>query len=120
MSLYSDLNAIAGDVLSTFGQIVTLRRRRSSDYDVATGQADDDPGIIYSGSAVVSKYPQKMVDGKSVMTGDVRVTLAATATMVEPVAGDFIDIGSRRYSVVQANPVDPGGEAVIYKLQARL
>jgi len=97
-----------------------LRRRRTSDYDVETGLADDDPGIIYSGAAVVSKYPQKMVNGTSIMSGDVRVTLSATSTMVQPVAGDFLDVGAQRYSVIQASPVDPGGEVVIYKLQGRL
>ena len=119
MSLYPRLRATASRLLADKGQLVSIRRRAAGAYNVETGAAVADPGTIYSGFGVVSEYPLRQVDGQSVLHGDLRVTLEAPSTMVEPVAGDYALIGATEYAVVGASKVAPGGVTVLYKLQVR-
>jgi hypothetical protein len=119
MSLYNNMRKTAGRMLAVYGSIVTIKRRASGDYNESTGEATMQAQNIYSGFALVSDFPIRMVNGTSVLSGDKSVTLEASETMVEPQAGDFVVIGAADHRVISVSKVAPGGTTIIYKMQAR-
>lgn len=67
--------------------------------------------------AILLSYEDHVVNGTSILAGDVKAMTPATVT--EPAVGDYVIVNGERYRVVSVQPSQPGGVAIYYNLQLR-
>lgn len=115
MSFYTNLAATSARLIKDKGQSVTLVRSMRAAYTPAAG-APASAEESAAGSAVITDYPFKMIDGVSIRTGDRQALLTAE---VDPNDYDQIVVGAERNEIVSVRAVSPGGTPVIYKVQLR-
>lgn len=66
---------------------------------------------------VKGKFRRDEIDGTLIQRGDVRF-MVESASFV-PATSDKVEIDGKPYSVIDVDQVSPGGEALLYKVQAR-
>ena len=116
MTFATDMQAVALDLLSEFGQQLTFTRYSSNDYNVATGGVDPVTSTTYTGYAHPSGYNRKDIDGVLIQENDIKVLLYTTTT---PALQDITTIDSNVYKIVNIDFVKAQGSNIIYKLQLR-
>lgn len=114
---YTKLSEMARKKCKQFGAICSLVKV-SSAYNSETHEAVD-VETVHGGYGIVSTYDEMAVNGSTILLGDMRVTFTPHTT-ANPVTGDLIELNSKRYSIVNVNPLSPNGSTVImYELQVR-
>ena len=116
MSLYPSLALTADDLLSEFGQPVTIRHTESA-YDPATGTTTE---TITDTGTVGAKLPygDRQIDGTLILSNDEQLYVSPVGVS-SIVPGDRVIIGSDAYSVVRVKTTAPAGVDVIHELQIR-
>lgn len=120
MTFATDMAATALELITEFGESVTLTRPSSSaaSYDPATGIATPVSPATYTGVGYPYAYAQRDVDGTNVRQGDQRLLLA-TSGMVLPRTGDTVTIGATTFSVISGKQEKVAGTAVYFEAQIR-
>ena len=65
------------------------------------------------------EYDLRFVDGDTIRRGDTSVYVSAEGLTFTPTAGMRVSIGADTWTIVSAEPLDPGETTVAYKLQLR-
>jgi hypothetical protein len=81
------------------------------------GDPDPGPPVAYPVAVVISEYDLRHVDGTQIQAQDRRVLMEAAG--VAPMPGDKLTVNGTAYNVIRAMPLDPGGVALMYEVQAR-
>ena len=68
---------------------------------------------------VMTQYSERFIDGTVIQQGDKRVLIPAKNMTFTLAQGHKIRISGSYWDVVNPNPVEPGGEVIIYKAQVR-
>lgn len=117
MSLYSDLQATANDLLSQFGQQITINTVSVGTYNPSTGQS-----IITSstqnGIGAVFDYGSKDIDGQLILQGDKKLLLSQIGITSVKV-NDTVTIGSKTYTITNVKELNPAGTNVMYTCNLR-
>lgn len=113
---YLRMRATATRLLTENGAQYALTRGGTVSRD-ENGREIKTPAISATVTGVITEYQPREVDGSLVITGDVK--LAATFE-TELRIDDHIEIGGRKYRVVQPNPVKPGKVLISYNAQLRM
>lgn len=116
MSFYSGMAATALSLLQKFGQTITLVRKTGDSVDPVTGAVTAGTDASVTTTGVLSKYPDKMIDGERVLVGDRRLILSNEQV---PVTSDLVTIGGYDWSIIEIDTVSPAGTDVIYICQVR-
>lgn len=114
---YTELAAVADELIVEFGQAVTVRHRTAGAYDPATGSA----AVTVTdelGSGAVFDYATKQIDGSMIQRGD-KYVLLSPAGVTAPEPDDRILVGATEYGVVSVNTTSPAGTAVLHTVQIR-
>ena len=116
MSLYADLALTADDILSEFGQPVTIRHTESV-YDPATGSSSP---VLTDTVTVGAKFPygDRQIDGTLILSNDEHLYVSPVG-VTSIVPGDRVIIGAATFSVVRVKKTAPACVAVIHELQIR-
>lgn len=122
MTFYSEMAAVAHELLLEFGKTVVLRRVTPGVYDPATGAASvttaDQPAI----GALFDYDPRDSGKGFTpetlIQAGDKQCLLSPSG-VTAPEPGDFIVDGSDTWTVLNVKSVNPAGTPVLYELQLR-
>lgn len=116
MSFYADMRATATRLLTQFGASATLTERMAGAYDPATGKSTitETETIV---KAAVFDYPEKAIDGTSILRGDKRAFIQAGGT--KPKAGMLLTWNEVVHSIVDCKPLSPSGYDVLYEAQVR-
>ena len=109
--------ATAKAMLAKFGQPITLRRQ-------ATSGTAWDPTVTTTDQTIVGVVNQfaditrgaSVIDGTLISKDDLEVSIDAT---VKPLPSDRLIFGGAEYAVKNISEVNPGGVAIMYKLQVR-
>lgn len=121
-AFYDEMAAVSNELLTEFGQAVTLRRVTTGAYDPATGSATQTTAD-YAGTGAVFDYSQRDIDGSLIKTGDQKLLMSPFQTdgsaMPVPTTTDKILIGSTVYSIQPSKKVAPAGTLVLIELQIR-
>lgn len=115
-TLADTMTSIALELLTKFGQSLTLKSYVSEAYNPALG----DNVITYTSvpvNAVIESYKAMEVMGR-VQADDLKVTIENAGTV--PTIKDKLTIDTIDYDVVYVEKVILQGSAVIYTLQVRL
>lgn len=67
--------------------------------------------------AMVTMYPQRLIDGTLIQAFDRKVMIAATDT--KPTTADTLDIRGEVYRILNVSETAPSGVALYYECQAR-
>lgn len=118
MSFYSELAENAQELLTEFGQPVTLTRATPGSYDPSTGATASATSETYTVHACVFGYAQRDIDGQTVRVGD-QVAYLPTIGAVLPRTGDTLTVGGTVFSVVAGRQINPAGTAVLFEAQLR-
>ena len=118
MTFYTDLRSAAEIMVTEYGQAVTLKRIAAGAYDPSTGTAAQTV-TSYPGRAIMGNYSNRDIDGTLIMRGDRLATLACDTLGVVPSKDDVLTVDGVDWTVQSVEPVDPGGVALIYRLQVR-
>ncbi len=116
MSFYSEMAATASEMLSEFGQTVTITHTSDGTYDPATG-ATTPATNTFTAKAAIFDVAQEDIDGTLIRAGD---ELAYTEAVQKPVTGDTMtDAGGTTYTVLKVKGTAPAGLAVLYEVFIR-
>lgn len=118
VSLYADLAADAAAILDELGQSATYIREASENVDPVEGVVQRTE-IQYTVKIVVFDDAGNIEQGDTTANINQRHVLMAGNVAFDPVIGDFLSIGGKRWTVNSVKKTDPAGEVVLYKLQVR-
>lgn len=118
---YDDMAATATQMLTEFGQNVTLQKKAwSTAYDTTKGRPKQVPksGVDVRKGAVFD-YPPGKTNGPGglIVGGDKRLLLEAGA--VSPSLDDRVIIGGVDYVIKGIQEINPAGTVVMYDMQIR-
>lgn len=113
---YTRSVATADRLIAKFGQAGTLRRSTSTGpaYNPTAGVPADHPCTF-----VVDAFKNNEVDGSRVLASDKKILLAKDGPAIEPSASDKLLIGGVVHTIVNVEPLAPGGVVVMWTLQCR-
>ena len=114
---YAGMAATANELFAEFGQAVTITRRTSGAYAVATGIATV-TSSTQRGTGAVFDWQNRDIDGTLIRTGDKRLILSAVG-ITAPAVDDTVTIGGTVYTVKVVKPLAPAGTVVMYELNLR-
>ncbi len=118
MTFYSDMADTADELITEFGQSVTLKVSAGAAYDPETGSSV----VTYTdqaGHGCVVDFDKKLIDGTKVRIGD-KLVLLSPLGISEPKDGDQMVIGAETWQLVPPVTVTaPAGVAVLYEIQVR-
>jgi hypothetical protein len=116
---YADARDTADELITDFGQAVSLRRTSSTGpvYDPTLTTAD------YATLAAILDYNSRQIDGENILVTDRRALVAAgplTALGITSVnAPDSLVVGGVAVPIVRVMPLSPAGTVVMYDCQLR-
>ena len=118
MTFYSDMADVADDLITEFGQAVTLKVASGTAYDPATGGAT----VTYTdqpGHGCTVDFDKELIDGEKIRIGD-QLVLLSPIGISEPTEGDKLVKGSDTWNIVPPVTVtNPAGTPVLYEVQVR-
>lgn len=119
MTFYSDMATTAQEMIAEFGRLIILRVNNEGVYDpvtdVTTGASTSDAAV----KAVFTDFKEKDIDGTLIVRGDKQVLLAASDLAQAPETNDILVDGLDEYRVIEIMSIQPGDQALIYKVQVR-
>lgn len=116
--LYAELASDALDILTEFGQPVTVTiASTDSVYDPATS-TNVNATTDYPAVGAIFDLSDKEIDGTLVQVGDKRIYVSAIG-VPDVSIDDRVTVGAVTYRVVDPNTVAPAGIAVLYNLHVR-
>ena len=112
MTLYSDLANVAVELLTEFGQSITLTRTTGETTDPVSGAVFQGASADQLTTGVMKPYAKNLIDGNLIQVGDKEVVLSPT---VAPLTTDRIN----DMQIVNITEINPAGTVLIYKVQVR-
>ncbi|MGY5775598.1 hypothetical protein [Rhizobium sp. LEGMi135b] len=112
---YERTRATAARLIAKFGQKGTLRRITNTGPDYDPAQTGED----FDCSLVDLDQSQAHVADTLIQRGDRMVYLSTEALSITPTLADRLLIGGTEHSIVDIQPLSPGGAVVFWQLQVR-
>lgn len=114
---YDKYRKIAENKIKQYGgKCFIIRKGADEVYNPTTCQYESTEEII-EGSAVMSTFDVSQVNGTSILSGDVKLMCTFPK---EPLITDKVTFGSKTYTIVSIQPMNPNGSCtIIYDIQAR-
>ncbi|MFU6376421.1 hypothetical protein ACM792_14660 [Metapseudomonas otitidis] len=121
MGFYDDMAAIALEMISEFGQAVTIQHTQPGHYDPITGGTG--PGITREQVAqgLLMEYTgTELLANSMIKVGDKKLRVAAHGLEWPLSLSNRIIIGGRTWTVVPPlKEINPAGTPILYELQVR-
>ena len=118
---YDKTAASALRMLANAGAACTITRQGvgQGGYNPDTGTFDPAPApLVQTGTAAVFPYPEKLIDGTTVLRGDHKAYVAPQLDWA-PRATDTMTWQGKGYTVISVDTLAPAGRVVLYTLQVR-
>lgn len=122
MSMYSDLAAVADELLAEFGRSVTIRSRAAGNYDPETGSAALTT-TDQAGNGAVFDFEShqsgtSFTAGTMILAGDKQLLLSPVG-ISEPSPGDLAITATGTWNIAAVKSTAPAGVAVLYECLLR-
>lgn len=112
---YTKVRGTAESLIRKFGADSTLTQN-------ALSGPDHNPVLTptnHACQAALLDYKVGEIDGTEVRRGDSKIYLSTEGLTVTPSPADTITFNAAVYQVIDVKPLEPGGTAVFWELQAR-
>lgn len=116
MSLVTDLQNVAADLISEFGQVVVMSRVVEGAYVPDTGAVGAGTTTSWGGYLV----PEGLTKDIDKATASTTTIDAILYTATAPKVGDVATTDSTAYRVMSVVPVKLSGSTIIYNLQVQI
>jgi hypothetical protein len=116
---YLELRNIAAELLTEFGQSVTLKRIAAGSYDPATSLVTGDTSTseVLKGALFDFGAKETHMGTTLVQAGDKRLLLQVGSS--KPLLSDRVVINGTEYAILGVEETNPAGTAVVYALHLR-
>lgn len=118
MSFYDDMAATATELLTEFGQAVTVNIKTGTVYDTSIA-AMTVTSIAQPGIGALFDLGSRDVNGSMVQSGDKKLLLSVSGMTATPKVDDTVDISGITYPITSVNQISPAGVKVMYKCMLR-
>jgi hypothetical protein len=115
---YSEMAAVADELLTEFGATATMTRNTAGTYDTSDGTTAAPTTTVQTVTAAVFDYEQKYLDGTLILAGDKQAFLSP-AGITAPLQGDVLTWQGTDYTVIAVKPLSPAGVPLLFELQVR-
>lgn len=121
MGFYEDLREdTVLPLLREYGQQMTLKAPITGAIDAVNGEhAGINMAQRFTGYGVEESYSIREQDGTNIQRGDKKITFAPDDAAMIPKTTHTLSVGNVAYTIINVEPLSPGGVAVLYRLQAR-
>lgn len=116
MTFYTDMAAVANELLAEFGASVILLRTTPGTFDPVTGTESGATTAELTTTGIQKSYKADLVDGTRIQQGDKLYILDDTQV---PDMTDQIKVGSEYWSIVNIDERSPAGTTLVYFAQVR-
>lgn len=123
--MYNKLKGVSDKLIRQFGQACEVHITETGKYNPATGERRKGSTTINNGYCLFdnlafdfnsSRHDSAQGSASMVEQGDVLIYLTASC---QPVLNAQVVVGGERWSIVNVQPINPGGTAIIYQAQGR-
>jgi len=117
MSFYSEMQEMAHELITEFGQAGAVKRVTPPD-PILGG----DPVVTsYAATLVPMAYETRYIDGTVIKTGDMQIYISAVGLAIEPTVGDVVTANGTDYAIVNGDPNKYDGVTnVVFIVQGRI
>jgi hypothetical protein len=121
MSFYDEMAALALEMITEFGQAVTIQATAPGEYDPETGTAA--PGVVTEQAAqglLIDFTGQEFLTNTLIKQGDKKLKIAAQGLLWVPDLLNTVVAQGRTWSIVPPlKEINPAGTPILYELQVR-
>ena len=121
MALYDEMAVMALDMITEFGQPVTISKTEQGEYDPEIG--GEVPGVTVEQIAqgiLLDFTGQEFQNNSLILQGDKKLKIAAKGLAWVPDLLDKVVIQGRAWSIVPPlKEINPAGTPILYELQVR-
>lgn len=114
---YAGVASIVDTQLRFFGQEVTLKYKRSGDYNPATGTVTVTE-TIQAAAGIVFDYGNKNIDGTLIKAGDKQLYLSPSG-ITAPEVNDTAVVEGVTYTIAMVKSLSPSGTPTLYECTIR-
>lgn len=116
-AFYADMQATAQELLTDFGQPVTLieEGRPAGGFDASGNPQGAVASIASVGVGAALDYRLNEIDGTVIQSGDCKLLYKGDL----PLIGMSVTLSGSKWRVIDVMPLQPGGIVVMYELQLR-
>ena len=117
MSFYEDMANTATQLLTEFGQAISITSNVTSSYNTTTG-SQSIATITQSGIGAIFDYGSKAIDGTLIKQGDKQLLLSVSG-IFEPKIGDIVTALNGTSTITMVKSISPAGTQVMYECNLR-
>ena len=121
MAFYDEMAALALEMITEFGQPVTIRAITVGEYDPDTGTAPPDTVTEQTAQGILLDYTgQEFQNNSLIKQGDKKLKIAAKSLAWAPDLLNKVIVQGRIWSIVPPlKEINPAGTPILYELQVR-
>lgn len=120
MAFYDEMAVVALDMITEFGQPVTLRDTNVGSYDPSTGTNAPDIVLEQVAKSMLLEYKgYEFQNATLIQQGDRKLKIPAVGLQWPPTLKTKAVIQGRTWSVVNVKEISPAGIPILYELQVR-
>ncbi|QXI03014.1 hypothetical protein HV782_013890 [Pseudomonas monsensis] len=121
MAFYDELAVMALDMITEFGQPVTISKTEPGEYDPETGGESPGTTIEQTAQGILLDFTgQEFQNNSLIKQGDKKLKIAAQGLEWVPDLLNKVIIQGRTWSIVPPlKEVNPAGTPILYELQVR-
>ncbi|TWC27709.1 MULTISPECIES: hypothetical protein [unclassified Pseudomonas] len=121
MAIYEEMAVMALEMITEFGQPVTIRKLEPGEYDPETGSAGPDTITDQTAQGILLDFTgQEFQNNSLIKQGDKKLKIAAQGLAWAPDLLNKVISQGRTWSIVPPlKEINPAGTVVLYELQLR-
>ncbi|QND32773.1 hypothetical protein HB772_11255 [Sinorhizobium meliloti] len=117
MTFYSEMQAMAAELIEEFGQAGVVTRLEPPD-PVYGG---DPVETAYQATLVPMAYEARYIDGTVILSGDMQIYISTVGLPIEPTVGDVVTANGADYAIINGDPNKYDGiTPVVFIVQGRM
>jgi len=121
MAFYDEMAVMALEMITEFGQPVTIRAVTVGEYDPDAGSAPTDTVIEQTAQGILLDFTgQEFQNNSLIKQGDKKLKIAAQGLAWAPDLLNKVIVQGRTWSIVPPlREINPAGTPILYELQVR-
>ena len=121
MAFYDEMAVMALDLITEFGQQVTIRDTVKGTYDPATGKTGPDTFTDRTAQGILLDFTgQEFQTNTLIKVGDKKLKIAAKGLTAPPTLLSKVLVQGRTWSIIPPmKEINPAGTPLLYELQVR-
>ena len=121
--LYEEMAGVALELISEFGQTITLRDTVPGEYDPVTGSTTAETTVDQPAQAILQDYALQQsgmsyAEGTVIKQGDKKILVAAQG-LTPPTLTTTVIADGAAWTIINIKQINPAGTPLVYELQGR-